>query len=141
MTTAHITFANLQEALMGVMVCAGSADGELGADETALIVAVCLGVPAFRGAHVESLAPYIRRVVQAVDREGGDAVLSAAVAALPRDAHELAFLLAADVILADGQVAAKELDLFRKLAGLLGLTAPRAQELSNVAMIRNRVFV
>jgi len=55
--------------------------------------------------------------------------------------HELAFLLAADVILADGQVAAKELDLFRKLAGLLGLTAPRAQDLSNVAMIRNRVFV
>lgn len=126
------------EALVGVAYCAAFSDGTLGAEEDARLeehLAECRILKTCDEATLHAARRHVARVA----REAGDAgLLQQAARALPPALRETAFCLAADIVLADGDVGEEERAFVECLRTTLGVEGSLAERIVEVVLIRNR---
>jgi tellurite resistance protein len=67
-----------------------------------------------------------------------DALLNAAITALPHDLTETAFAIATDIVLADGEVTEEEQKLLNDLFQLLEIPEETAIKIIDVMLIKNQ---
>ena len=126
MTTDHIQFGDTtrQAALFETMILAAAADGAVNKVEVEEIYRRVFERPEFHGIHADDLKTAIenaaRRVAEAHSLEH---ILPSIVDRLPDKAsRELAFGLAASVIVADGKTPLVELNILKALQDMFDLS-------------------
>lgn len=123
---------------MGVAYCAAFADGTLGAEEDERLEEHLAECRALKGVDEDALAAARRRVSEIASRDGDAALLAQASASLAPPLRETAFCLAADIVLADGEVQAEERAFLDRLRRALGVHDALASRIVEVVLIRNR---
>lgn len=126
------------EAFVAVAYCAAYADGTMGAEEDARLeehLAECRALQRCDAATVEAAR---RRVEQIAADEGDASLLAAAARALPQPLRETAFCLAADIALADGDIAEEERAFITRLREELRVEESLASRIVEVVLIRHR---
>ena len=126
MTTTNVQFGDStrQAALFETMILAAAADGAVDKVELQEIYRHVFERPEFRGIHADDLKAAIehaaRRVAEAHSLEH---ILPSIVDRLPDKAsRELAFGLAASVIIADGRTPVAELNILKHLQAMFDLS-------------------
>jgi len=126
------------EALVAVAYCAAYADGAMGAEEDARLDEHLSECRALQRCDPATLDAARRKVARLASEEGDAALLSAAAQALPQPMRETAFCLAADITLADGDIAEEERAFIGRLRKELQVEESLASRIVEVVLIRNR---
>ena len=136
-TTEHVHFkdSTRQAALFETMILAAAADGRVDIVEVEEIYRQVFERPEFHGIHADDLKKAIehaaRRVVEAHSLEH---ILPSIVDRLPDQAsRELAFGLAASVVVADGRTPPEELNILKALQDMFDLSEETVARLFEAA--------
>ena len=119
--------------LIAIAIDGYAADAEIGAINAALS-----RMQLFRSYPNDVMRKMIDRLLNLLQRQGADMLLNAAVTTLPHDLQETAFAMAADIVLADGDVTEEEEALLNKLYRNLGISEENALKIIDVMIIKNR---
>ena len=84
---------------------------------------------------IEAMFNWLLDIIQA---EKSDLLLSAAVAQLPPKLHDTVLANAADLILADGEISTKERELLIKLCKVLQVSKETLTQIIKVMLIKNK---
>lgn len=126
------------EALVGVAFCAAFADGTVGSEEDERLEDHLAECHALRHADDATLHAALEKVERILRKEGDDALLERAATALPPPLRETAFCLAADLVLADGEIHAEERAFIERLRTRLGVEDTLGSKIVEVLLIRNK---
>ncbi|TAN88165.1 MAG: Tellurite resistance protein TerB [Phormidium sp. SL48-SHIP] len=126
------------EAFIGITLLAIAADGYIAKEEMQVLVTTLCRLKMFRSYSSDVIASTIDRLMGVIQRQGPEALLSAAVATLPHDLYETTFAITTDIILADGEVSPEEEVLLNELHQLLNIPDELAVQIINVMIIKNR---
>lgn len=126
------------EALVGVAFSAAFADGAVGVEEDERLQDHLADCRALQGVGETGLGAALRKAESIARKEGDDALLEQAARALPAPLRETAFCLAADLVLADGEIHAEERAFIERLRARLGVEDTLASRIVEVLLIRNR---
>ncbi|MBM3934470.1 MAG: Tellurite resistance protein TerB [SAR202 cluster bacterium] len=127
-----------QEAFSAVCLLAVSADGVVESDEVHRIITNLVEKRLFRGYNMDSLASILNNSAKLIQRRGAAPVMEAARKALSQDLRETAFVLATDLVLADGYVDPKEKAFLEEFHKSLGISDELAVKIAEVIVIKNR---
>lgn len=126
------------EALVGVAFSAAFADGTVGAEEDERLHDHLAECHALRSVGEAALGAALETVEAIARKEGDDVLLERAAAALPPPLRETAFCLAADLVLADGEIHAEERAFIERLRKRLGVEDTLGSKIVEVLLIRNK---
>ena len=126
------------EAFAAITLVAVAADGYTADSEIRAIGATLSRMQLFRSYPGDVMGKMFDRLMNLLQRQGANALLNAAVASLPHDLQETAFAVAADIVLADGDVTEEEEGLLNQLYSALGLSEETALKIIDVMVIKNR---
>ena len=129
---------NQNEAFAAVAVVAAVADGVVSNEEVVSLQSSLLRMQLFRGWDEQQFSEMFNKLADILQAQGMDALLSAAVKTLAKELHETVFVLASDLILADGSIAVEEKDFLHNLQDLLGINDMLAKKIVEVMLIKNR---
>ena len=133
-----MTSLSTPEALVAVAYCAAYADGTMGAEEDARLEEHLAECRALQRCDAETVEGARRRVGRLASEMGDAALLAAAAHALPQPMRETAFCLAADIALADGDIADEERSFIGRLRKELQVEETLASRIVEVVLIRHR---
>ena len=137
MTTAHIQFGDStrQAALFETMILAAAADGAVNRVELEEIYRRVFERPEFHGIHADDLKAAIEHAAKRVaEAHSLEHILPSIVDRLPDKAsRELAFGLAASVIVADGRTPRAELNILKALQDMFDLSEETVARLFETA--------
>ena len=127
MTTSrhiHFTDTSRQAALFETMILAAAADGRVDKLEVEEIYRRVFERPEFHGIHADDLKAAIEHAAKRVaEAHSLEHILPSIVDRLPDKAsRELAFGLAASVVVADGKAPPEELEILRQLQDMFDLS-------------------
>ena len=125
------------EALVGVAFCAVFADGTMEVEEDDRLSEYLADCRALRGCAEEDVRLAMTKAEAYARKHGEHALLAAAARSLQPPARETAFCLAADLVLADGEIAEEERGFIDRLRGALGVQESVASKVVEVLLIRN----
>lgn len=128
---------NDADAVVGIAVAAMYADGVLGAEEhEALLTHVSqLAVCADLGE--QDLRAMFGRIETLAAEAGDEGLLQRCAEALPPRLHATAYLVAADIVLGDGEVGADERAFLDRVQKALQLDEGEAQKIRHVVTLRH----
>ena len=126
------------EAFAAVCVMAVAADGVVENDEVRRIVMNLAGKKLFKGHRLDDLGNLLNDMAKQVQRRGTGPVMDAAKKSLPPELRETAFAMATDLVLADGDVDAKEKAFLEEFQKTLGIDDSLAVKIAEVIVIKNR---
>lgn len=127
-----------EEALVGVAMCAAYADGSMAmeeSDEFADQLASCRALASLDEARLREAMMKVDAIAR---KEGDNALLAKAAAALPADLRPTAFYLAVDLVLADDELAPEERFFVDRLRQALAVPDDVAQRIVEVVLLKNR---
>jgi len=128
-----------REGVAGVALLAMFADGVIAAEEDEILRERLLSYPLFEGMDDDALGEVLERLERRSEEVGPERLLDECAAALTPRLRPTAYMLAAEVIAADGVVVEEE-DAFlarvRKTLGLAASTADAVREMVTVRMQR-----
>lgn len=127
-----------REAIAGIAVTAMIADGVIGGDEAIDLEDRLPLLPLFDGWDDVDLAPLLQRVDQDARAMGEDAFLEACAQAVPPRLRETAYLLAVEIVHADGDLRAEELTFLKRLRNSLQVDDAVAARILDVTRVRMR---
>jgi tellurite resistance protein len=127
-----------RQAFAAVCVFAVSADGVVRDQEVSRLVIDLSEKKLFRDMGLDGLGELLREIVRLVQERDADTVLEAAKNGLSPKLRETAFALSADLILADGEVAAKEKTFIERFRKALEIDEAMAYKIAEVIAIKNR---
>ena len=102
---------SVQDALIHIMVVTASSDEGSSEYELEVIASLIERSPVFDGFDIARLAGVANDAVDKTNADGLDAVLDAAIAAVPDRLHDTAYALAVEVAVVDVQLPQEELRL------------------------------
>ncbi len=102
---------SVQDALIHIMVVTASSDEGISEHELEVIASLIERSPVFDGFDIARLAGVANDAVDKTNADGLDAVLDAAIAAVPDRLHDTAYALAVEVAVVDVQLPQEELRL------------------------------
>ncbi len=102
---------SVQDALIHIMVVTASSDEGISEHELEVIASLIERSPVFDGFDIARLAGVANAAVDKTNADGLDAVLDAAIAAVPDRLHDTAYALAVEVAVVDVQLPQEELRL------------------------------
>lgn len=126
-----------REAFAAVLIAGARADGTVSAHEANLIEQEVAAMRLFRDCSPETLQSLFTAIMARIGREGGDAVLRAAAAAIPARLCAPAFAKVIDLLYADGRTPPAEWRFARTLQALLGIDDIVAARVVDVMRIKN----
>ena len=125
-TTTSVQFgdSSRQATLFETMILAAAADGSVDKVELQQIYRCVFERPEFHGIHADDLKAAIERAARRVaDAHSLEHILPSIVDRLPdKPSRELAFGLAATVMIADGRPAVRELNILKHLQAMFDLS-------------------
>lgn len=102
---------SVQDALIHIMVVTASSDEGISEHELEVIASLIERSPVFDGFDIARLAGVANDAVDKTNADGLDAVLDAAISAVPDRLHDTAYALAVEVAVVDVQLPQEELRL------------------------------
>ncbi len=126
------------EAFAAITLVAVAADGYIADSEIRALGATLCRMQLFRSYPNDVMGKMFDRLMNLLQRQGANALLNAAIASLPHDLQETAFAVAADIVLADGDVTEEEEGLLNQLYSALGISEEIALKIIDVMVIKNR---
>lgn len=102
---------SVQDALIHIMVVTASSDEGISEHELEVIASLIERSPVFDGFDIAHLAGVANDAVDKTNADGLDAVLDAAISAVPDRLHDTAYALAVEVAVVDVQLPQEELRL------------------------------
>lgn len=127
-----------QEAFAAVCVLAVAADGILEDAEVSRIVSSLAEKKLFRGHRLDDLGRLLNSTAKVIARNGAAPVMAAVQKALPAELHATAFVMAADLVMADADVDPKEKQFLEEFQKALGVDDATALKVVEVMVIKNR---
>ncbi|MSQ25776.1 MAG: Tellurite resistance protein TerB [Dehalococcoidia bacterium] len=129
---------NEREAFSAVCVLAVAADGVIDDAEVRRIIVSLAEKRLFRGQRMEEMVRLLNDGAKNVQKRGAAAVIEAAKQALSAELRETAFVLSADLVLADGEVDDKEKKFLEDFQKALGISDELALKIIEVVVMKNR---
>lgn len=126
------------EAFAAIALIAVAADGYIADAEVQAISTTLWRMQLFRSYPSDVMRKMIDRLLNILQRQGADTLLSAAVGSLPHDLEETAFAVTADIVLSDGEVTEEEEEFLNQLYCTLGISEEVAAKIVDVMLIKNR---
>lgn len=126
-----------QQAVMNIIVAAVMIDGDIDDDEIKQLRAMCLTSPIFASNTVEQDGQLIKTAVNNIARLKGEAIRRSA-SSLTNDLRETAFVLAVEMVLADGLLHRNEEVFIDQLADSLGVDEQTAHQAIKITLIKMR---
>lgn len=109
------------EGFCGIAACAMYSDGVLNAEEDDLLIEALLDVDVLQGFDEDALREALVKVSHLASRHGDGHLLQASVDAISPARRPEAFRLAAELILADGEVDTEERQFLERFRHALGI--------------------
>ncbi|MFN2549403.1 MAG: tellurite resistance TerB family protein [Myxococcales bacterium] len=134
-THIHFKGSTKQAALFEIMILAAAADGRVDRVEVEEIYRQVFERPEFHGIHADDLKKAIEHAAKRVaEAHSLEHILPSIVDRLPDKAsRELAFGLAASVVIADGRTPPAELNILKALQDMFDLTEEEVARLFETA--------
>ncbi len=129
---------NEREAFAAVSVAAVAADGVIEQEEVQHIIFNLAEKKLFSGYDTNDLIGILNRMAEAIRKRGVAVVLEAACKALSAEMRQTAFVLAADLVLADGVVEDKEKEFLEGFQKTLQIDDTTALKVVEVMLMKNR---
>ncbi len=131
-------YFNPAEAFAAITLACVTADGYIASEETEAVMTSLSRMELFRSYSDDVLTRLFDKLGGIVKRQGKDALLKTAIISLPHHLHDTAFAIAADLILADGEVAEEEEKLLHELYNYFELPTEIAKNIIDVMVIKNK---
>lgn len=126
------------EAFVAITLIAVASDGYIADTEAQALSTTLSRMKLFNSYPGDVVRKMIDRLLGIMERQGINALLNTAVAALPHDLQETAFAVATDIVLADGEVTEEEETLLNNLCNALEIPENIALKIIDVMLIKNR---
>jgi len=140
--TNHVHFndSSRQAALFETMILAAAADGAVEKVEVAAIYRLVFERPEFHGIHADDLKQAIEHAAKRLSEQKSlEHILPAIVDRLPdRASRELAFGLAAAVVMSDGRAPPAELNILKALQDMFDLSEEDVARLFETAQAKGQ---
>lgn len=130
--------ASEREGVAGIALLAMFADGVIAAEEDELLRERLLAYPLFQDLDDEGLGEVLERLERRSSQVGAGKLLDECVGAIGPRLAPTAYLLAAEIVAADGEVAPEEDAFLARLRKGLGLPDANARAIHDVLAIRAR---
>ncbi|GEM_PF-4202020 len=127
-----------REGVAGVALLAMFADGVIAQEEDEVLRERLLQYPLFSDVDEDGLGRVLARLAAASRERGVDVVLREWASAIAPALRPTAFVIAAEIVAADGEVAPEEDDYLARAAKALQLPAAQAQQILDVVAMRLR---
>ena len=114
---SEINSMSVHDTIVGIMILSSMSDGEVRLSELVTIASVIDHFPIFANydpSNIKRVFSYMERLLSAAD--GLDRFLLFVKEVLPPKVHETAYLIACEVVVADGQLKQPELRLLEEIA-------------------------
>lgn len=132
------TVLNPAEAFATITLIAIAADGYFADSEVQALSTLLNRMQLFRSYPGDVLRKMFDRLMNLLNRYGTDALTKLAVTSLPHDLKPTAFAMAADIVLADGEVTEDEEEFLNSLYSSLEISQETAIKIIDVMIIKNR---
>lgn len=129
---------SLEEAFVGVAMCAAFADGIMEMEESEEFAEQLGAWRALAALDEKALRAAMLKVDAIARREGDAKLLAKAAAAIPEDLRPTAFYLGVDLVLADDEMAPEERVFVDRLQRALAVPAELATRIVDVVLLKNR---
>lgn len=129
---------NPAEAFASLVIAVAGIDGHLADDEVRAANAIFNRMRLFAPISSDQFSAMIDRLVGYLKKHGSDWLLGKAVASLPAELKQTAFVTAVDLVFADGSVEKSEQAVIEKLQKMLGVSDDLALKAVEIIEIKNR---
>ena len=134
--------ANVQEALVHIMVAVSASDSNMTDRELAKMGTVVRTMPVFIDFEPESLLDVARKSQQVLQQdETLNDIVASIVEVIPGRLRDTAYSVAVEIAAADRRVRPEELRILQILRGHLGIDTLPAAAIERAAVIRHRTLV
>ncbi|RUR80242.1 hypothetical protein PCC6912_31020 [Chlorogloeopsis fritschii PCC 6912] len=127
-----------EEAFTAITLAATASDGYPSQEEARAILSTLSRLKLFRSYSNEMMSGMLDKLLVILRREGINALFNTAKESLPHELREAAFVITADLVLADGIVTQEEQEFLNDLYQALGVTTDIATQAVQVMLIKNR---
>lgn len=126
------------EAFAAITLTTTASDGSLSEEEAHAISSTLSRVKLFNNYSQEMMSGMFNKLLQILRREGIDPMFNAAKESLSQELREAAFVVATDLVLAQGILATEEQEFLNDLYQALGIASDIATQIVQVMLIKNR---
>ncbi|MEL7036246.1 MAG: tellurite resistance TerB family protein [Cyanobacteria bacterium J06592_8] len=123
------TSLSVTEAFAAIAVAAVSADGYLTNEERHRIVEVLFQVDLFQGYSEHRLTELLEKLFNLLSVRGLDPLVAIARESLPAEYQEMAFTVAIDLVLVDGELTPKEKSFLVHLWNIMDISVETASQI------------
>ncbi len=126
------------EGYAGVLLASSACDGHIADEEVQSLVTILGRMKLYQHVSSNRFGSMMDRLLGILKRKGPEQLVEQAVAALPSELRETAFINACDIVLADGVVEEDEKEFINSLMTKLGVSADRAKTIVKVMVYKNQ---
>ncbi|MEA5495820.1 MAG: tellurite resistance TerB family protein [Limnoraphis robusta] len=126
------------EAFAGIALAVVAADGYLADSELDVLITLLGRMHLFRSYPSEVMRRMFDKIFGIIKRQGVEALVNQAIKTLPHELYETMFVVATDLILADGEVSDEEESLLNDLCNSFKISQETANEIIRVMLIKNK---
>ncbi|MCE5296024.1 MAG: tellurite resistance TerB family protein [Euryarchaeota archaeon] len=127
-----------EESFAAITLAAVAADGVITEEEANGLIMGLARMKLYSGYNSNQMGSMLSKLVGIVRKQGVEALVNQAKESLPKELVETAFAVAADLALADGEIAAQEKDLLTKIQQTLGISEDLAVSIIEAMLIKNK---
>lgn len=127
-----------EESFAAVTVAAVAADGVITEEEANGLVVALIRMKLYAGYNANQMGNMLNKLINIVRKQGVEALITLSKDPLPAELRETAFAVAADLALADGEIAEQEKAILTKIQTSLGITEDRAVNIIEVMLVKNK---
>lgn len=126
------------EGYAGVLLASSACDGHIADEEVQSLVTILGRMKLYQRVNPNQFSSMMDRLLGILKRKGPEQLVEQAVAVLPPELKETAFINACDIVLADGVVEEDEKEFINNLMLKLGIGADRAKTIIKVMVFKNQ---
>lgn len=130
---------DLDEALIALFIGAMTANGHVAREELARAHHLIWSTKRFRRKSGETVGRLIDRMKRLLEQQEAAAVMAAAARTIPARLRPSAFAIVTDLLLADGQIDARERRFLQRLAVNFNIPARAANQVIGTLLIKNHL--
>ena len=127
-----------QEAIPAILIAISSADGDMADEEVSALVGVMQRMRMLETVSDEQRDAMFNKLFGLLKKQGAPALMAGGIQACPPNLRDTAFLLATDMVLADGVVEQKEREFLTQLKKALAISDELATKIIDVMKIKNK---
>lgn len=129
---------NPTEAFAAIALIAVAADGYITGSESQAITTTFSRMQLFTNYSGEKMRAMIDQLLNQLQEQGSQALLTAALPKLPVELRETVFAVVTDITLADGEITEEEESLLDSLYSSLEIPEETATKIIDVMLIKNK---